>query len=239
MKVQPSRVIALMLAACLPLGGCVPLLLGGAAGGAGYYAGKKGDDPREAARMAKEDREAKRMEAKRTAEQQRVDQQLSQQLNQRYLGGELTRVLAVNSTVQEGIVTLTGTVPSPKVAERAIAIAQATPGVRQVVSRLTILPAPGAAAAAGGMMAAQPQLMQPQPVQGQMMQAVPPAAMAAQPQPMQQQPMMRESAATPYIPPQTTTSMEPSSNAVPNTPPPGPAPVYTIPGTEPALDSGE
>jgi hyperosmotically inducible protein len=51
--------------------------------------------------------------------------------------------VAVDADVEGGVVTLTGTVPSKKVRDRAVEIARGVPGVVGVESRLTVPEAPG------------------------------------------------------------------------------------------------
>lgn len=233
--------LVLAVAVCLPLNGCLAFLAGSAAGAGGYYAGKNdGDSPREQARRAREEREAKRQEQRRQVDQQKQDKDLTTQLSQRYLSGELTRVLTVNSTVQDGVVYLDGVVPSPKVAERAITIAQSTPGVKQVVSRLQIMPATVSQAGMAPMgAAAVPMMVAPQtaggaPVMMAPQQGLPPTLGTGQHYDTTVNTMAPATAgfgATPYIPTQTVTPMNAVRAAPPNN---EPAPVYAIPGALPA-----
>ncbi len=130
----------------LSLSGCgfslFPIL---ASGGGGYLASrevKKAKIKSEAAEQKRRDREllqARTSWEKERAQAQTTDERLTATLNQQYLGGGLTRILSVNTQIQNGVVTLYGNVPNEVVADRAVEIARRTNGVRDVISKLTIV----------------------------------------------------------------------------------------------------
>jgi hypothetical protein len=135
----------LLLAFIFLLNGCIEAALVGAAGGAGYITNQEIDKNVEKRRYAVEREERYKYEDKlkqeRTLMQAKLptkDEYLTNQILRSYLAGELTHVFAVTPQVQNGVVTLFGVVPSPTIADRAVASASRIPGVKQVVSRLMI-----------------------------------------------------------------------------------------------------
>jgi len=68
------------------------------------------------------------------------DSEIKGQINNAYFAEPLINPMLVNITVRNGIVILKGKVPSEGVAERAVQIAQYTPGVKKVITRLKIFP---------------------------------------------------------------------------------------------------
>lgn len=66
------------------------------------------------------------------------EERILSEISRRFIGGELTKVIVIHPAVQDGVVTLNGTVPSQGVADRAVAITNSVPGVRKVVSRLEV-----------------------------------------------------------------------------------------------------
>jgi hyperosmotically inducible periplasmic protein len=101
--------------------GCAPVLVGGAAAG-GYYVGK--DD--------------------RSVGEITDDASITTAVNAKYVKDDLVKARDINVDTHQGVVTLHGTVASAKVAERAVQLARAVKGVRQVVSKLRVVSgAPG------------------------------------------------------------------------------------------------
>jgi hypothetical protein len=133
--------IMLITLLTLPLKGC--LLAGAALGaGSGYYASKEIDKSNGKRDRAIEKRARREERAQQQQQQQSMstkDTQLAGQLATRLLGGGLTNILSVQSMVQNGVVTLFGNVPSPKIAQRAIETARRLPGVKSVISNLVVV----------------------------------------------------------------------------------------------------
>ena len=67
------------------------------------------------------------------------DKAIADSINQRMLGGDLTKAVTIHSVVRNGEVDLYGNVPHQAIADRAIRTALATPGVRRVNSHLTVV----------------------------------------------------------------------------------------------------
>ena len=62
------------------------------------------------------------------------------ELNRRYVGGELTKLIAVHASINsDGVVTLFGNVPSETVEARAIEVASEIPGVNGVISKIEVI----------------------------------------------------------------------------------------------------
>lgn len=80
---------------------------------------------------------AKAPEIKKTP--QNNDEQVTAIINNRFISGELTKVLAIQTQVKNGVVTLSGTVPNQVVADRAVSVARNISGVTEVVSNIKVL----------------------------------------------------------------------------------------------------
>ena len=98
----------------LQLSGCGLFMLGGAAAG-GYYVG---NDSRSVGTIAD-------------------DANTTTAINMNYVGDDLIRTFDIDVDTHDGVVTLTGTVPSREVEQRAVRLAQVS-GVRKVISHLRI-----------------------------------------------------------------------------------------------------
>lgn len=107
----------LMFLAAASTSGCVALLVGGAAGG-GYYVGKD----------------------QRSVGQISDDAAVTARINARYARDPGIKGRDIDVDTYEGVVTLHGTVPTAQGRDRAVAIAKATKGVKQVVSKLIVAP---------------------------------------------------------------------------------------------------
>ncbi|OYV77637.1 MAG: hypothetical protein B7Z66_03645 [Chromatiales bacterium 21-64-14] len=93
------------------------MVVGGAAGG-GYYVGKD----------------------QRSVGQISDDTAITARINSHYLRDPDIKSRDIDVDTYQGVVTLHGTVPSTQALGRAIAIAKATKGVKQVVSKLSVAP---------------------------------------------------------------------------------------------------
>lgn len=107
----------LLIFITLAITGCAPVLVGGAAVG-GYYVGK---DERSIGTITD-------------------DAAITTRINGKFARDDLIRVLDINVDTYRGIVTLYGRVSSRQTADRAVTLAQQTPGVQKVISKLTIIP---------------------------------------------------------------------------------------------------
>ncbi len=67
-----------------------------------------------------------------------TDEKILAELDRKFISGELTRIIEVHSTVENGVVTLYGNLPSQVVAARAIDIARRVHGVKLVVPKLQV-----------------------------------------------------------------------------------------------------
>jgi hyperosmotically inducible periplasmic protein len=114
LRIALAAVVALIM---LPTAGCAPALIGAGAAG-GYYVGK---DERSVGEIAED-----------TATTARV--------NAEYARDEVVSAWAVNVDTFRGNVTLYGNVPSREAAERAVRLAQGVKGVKQVDSKLNVVP---------------------------------------------------------------------------------------------------
>ena len=106
----------LLILLTFQLGGCVALVAGGAAAG-GYYIGK---DPRTVGEIAD-------------------DAAITAKVKTRLFEAKDIKSLNINVDTFLKKVTLKGQVRSEKEKERAIRIAQGVPGVKKVISRLSIV----------------------------------------------------------------------------------------------------
>lgn len=109
------RILVLLVSAGA-LAGCGALVVGGAAAG-GYYVGK--DD--------------------RTLGEITDDATITSTINARYVKDSRVSALDINVDTRRGVVTLYGSVASQQIADRAVEIARSVKGVRQVISKLTVV----------------------------------------------------------------------------------------------------
>lgn len=109
-------VLVLVLTMASLLSGCGALVVGGAAAG-GYYVGKD----------------------ERTLGEITDDASITSSINAKYVKDKQVSALDINVDTRRGVVTLYGSVDSQAVASRAIEIARATRGVKQVISKLTVV----------------------------------------------------------------------------------------------------
>lgn len=98
------------------LSGCGALVVGGAAAG-GYYVGKD----------------------ERTLGEITDDASITSSINASYVKDSQVSALDINVDTRRGVVTLYGSVDSQAVASRAVEIARSTKGVKQVISKLTVV----------------------------------------------------------------------------------------------------
>lgn len=112
---RPCLPCLLLALASIVTSGCGALVVGGAAGG-GYYVGQDERSPEQISR----------------------DATITSRINARYVQDDLVSAMDVNVDTRNGVVTLSGTLPSARAVERAVSLARATRGVTMVVSRLTV-----------------------------------------------------------------------------------------------------
>lgn len=74
----------------------------------------------------------------RTPEQVSRDASITSSLNREYVMDDLISAMDVKVDTYGGVVTLRGTVSSRRAADRAVSLARATRGVKQVISRLSV-----------------------------------------------------------------------------------------------------
>lgn len=108
----------LVLAAVVGLGGCAPLVAGGAGAAAGYYVGQD----------------------ERTAGQIAEDALITSKITAAYADDEQVSASSINVDTRSGQVTLHGNVPSREMELRAMTIASGIEGVKDVDSKLSIVP---------------------------------------------------------------------------------------------------
>lgn len=108
--------VIVMCLSTMTLSGCGALVVGGAAAG-GYYVGK--DD--------------------RTLGEITDDATITSTINTRFVKDKQVSALDINVDTRRGVVTLYGSVASHSIANRAVEIAQGVKGVRQVISKLTVV----------------------------------------------------------------------------------------------------
>jgi len=107
-------VSAILLAA---MTGCAVALVGGAAAG-GYYVGK---DQRPVGEMSS-------------------DARITAAINVKFTRDELVSNLDIDVDTYEGIVTLWGNLPTEEAIQRAVELAQSVKGVKEVISKLKVIP---------------------------------------------------------------------------------------------------
>jgi len=100
------------------LTGCAAVVVGTAAGAAGYYVGK---DERPAGVIGQ-------------------DARITAEINAKFIQDDQVSAADIDVDTYNGVVTLWGNVPDQAVVDRAILLAEAVKGVRKVVSRLKIIP---------------------------------------------------------------------------------------------------
>lgn len=110
MKISSYSVVVLVLAGLLQ--GCGSLIVGGGSPGGGSYSGS----------------------------QTSADAAITSRINTRLVNDSLVRALDIRVSTYRGVVTLYGSVESAAVAARAVELATATSGVKQVISRLSVTP---------------------------------------------------------------------------------------------------
>ncbi len=96
--------------------GCASLVVGGAGAG-GYYAGK---DERSVGRITE-------------------DAQITSSINAKYVRDSQISAMDINVDTYNGVVTLHGHVNSVDAEARALSLARSTKGVKQVISRLSVV----------------------------------------------------------------------------------------------------
>lgn len=184
--------LALVVLCAPALGGCIPMMLAGATAGTTYVVADQYSEARQKQDRAIEREAVRRARTQWEQQQQRAlnqDEVIRDQIANSYLSGQLTRVITVHTTVENGVVTLIGNVPDRAVAERAIQLARSTPGVREVRSQLVVVPVrlqpvdENALISRTDQPGEQPIILQPAP------NNVPPQAMQPTQQPMPTQPM--------------------------------------------------
>lgn len=114
---QAHRGAAVLAAAALALGGCVPVLIGGAAVG-GYYLGK--DD--------------------RTAAQIAEDSTITTRIKTRLVGDKYVDAFAIDVDTHAGVVTLYGAVATRFERDQAERLAKSVGGVQRVDNRIRVEP---------------------------------------------------------------------------------------------------
>lgn len=96
--------------------GCA-VVAAGAGAAAGYY-------------VAKEDR---------TPEQIVADAGITASINAKYVKDQEVSAIDINVDTREGVVTLYGSVSSHAIEEKAIALASEQPGVKKIISKITVV----------------------------------------------------------------------------------------------------
>ncbi len=109
-------VLILVLTLTSLLSGCGALVVGGAAAG-GYYVGQD----------------------ERTLGEITDDATITSSINARYVKEKNISALDINVDTRRGVVTLYGSVDSQAAASSAVEIARNTSGVKQVISKLTVV----------------------------------------------------------------------------------------------------
>lgn len=140
---------ALVACMCLSLSGCLGGAAGLVAGGGAWWANKEYDETVVKRELADEKNryfarehskwQMDRVQLQRMRDEIGTDGVTISDINRRLLGGDLTRVIAIRSKIKDGVVTLSGNVPSEAVKRRALAIARAHPNVREVISNLRVV----------------------------------------------------------------------------------------------------
>ncbi len=134
--------ILIIVAITQSVSGCFVVAGLAALGGGGYYvgtkAGKREDERIKTQALIDVKRELEEKDKLASAQ----DQNISTQIGQNYLAGQLNSGIAVYPEVRNGVVILHGRVPDAATAERAIAAARKTSGVQRIISNLVILNQP-------------------------------------------------------------------------------------------------
>lgn len=113
---MPCKRQLMWLVIPLLLSGCAPVLIGGAAVG-GYYVGK---DDRSVGQIAS-------------------DAGITATINAKYAKDSEVSAIDINVDTRYGVVVLYGSVSSQHIANRAVEIARSTKGVKNVISKLTVV----------------------------------------------------------------------------------------------------
>jgi len=109
--------LLLCLAAFTSVSACTAAVVGGAAAG-GYYAGQYEYNSASAAK----------------------DAEISRTINAHYVRDPLVSAFDVHVDTRRGVVSLSGTVPSKRAAQRAVSLAIAVDGTSRVVNQLKVVP---------------------------------------------------------------------------------------------------
>jgi len=139
--------IAFVICAPLLFSGCTGVA-GAAFGGGMFLADKEMDKSKTKRELADEKSrylarehakwQMDRVQLERMKQELGFDGVILSDLNSRLISGELTRIVAINARSINGVVTLSGNVPSEAMKEKAIRIARSVRGVKQVVSDLQV-----------------------------------------------------------------------------------------------------
>ena len=113
-----ARTYFITLIIGLTQAGCASLVIGGAAGAGGYYAGQQ----------------------QRDAGKSTADASICSAIQAKYRNDALLSAHHIGVDTQQGVVTLSGTVTSQAAASRAVELARSTTHVRQVISRIGVTP---------------------------------------------------------------------------------------------------
>jgi len=108
---------AALLVCVFALSGCGAVVVAGAAAG-GYYVGK---DERTMGTIAE-------------------DASITASINAKFANDGVVKMMDINVDTYAGVVTLYGSVHSQLAADRAVTLAKSVKGVKQVVSKLTVVP---------------------------------------------------------------------------------------------------
>lgn len=139
--------IYLLITALFSLNGCLVAGITAGAAGAGYVVQNEYQKSSEK-RATAQDKEDIFAEAKarqelieQRAKVEEINDKIRNIINHSYITGGLTRVINIDTKTENGVVTLTGVVPSQALADRAVILARRTPGVKTVVSKMMIIEA--------------------------------------------------------------------------------------------------
>jgi osmotically-inducible protein OsmY len=109
--------LPLCLAVFTSISACTAAAVGGATDG-GYYAGQYKHNSGSSAK----------------------DAAISRAINEHYVKDPLVSAFDVHVDTRNGVVNLSGTVPSQQAAQRAVSLARAVDGASQVINQLKIMP---------------------------------------------------------------------------------------------------